>query len=242
MVFLAALRFGAAFFFVFFAAFFFGAALRFVAFFAPFFLVVFFFALRLVAFLGAVILGVLMRIQMLSPDSKFLNGTSYNAMFTIHGIIMIFFFLIPAIPAVLGNFLIPIMIGARDLAFPRLNLLSWYIFSLGGLLTLIAMIAGGVDTGWTPTTINWNNAPWPTQNLDRQWAGLGECLNYINCPSVTWDVSQLVADAYKAGLPLRFILYSADDQISSGKYFFSSDTGDWNARNRPTLQVTYGDP
>src|SRR5678809_230145 len=66
-----------------------------------------------------------------------------------HGLIMIFFFLIPSIPAVLGNFLIPLMIGARDLAFPRLNLLSWYIFIIGGIFTLTAVVTGGVDTGWT---------------------------------------------------------------------------------------------
>src|SRR5690242_9907461 len=66
-----------------------------------------------------------------------------------HGVTMIFFFLIPAIPAVLGNFLIPLMIGARDLAFPRLNLASWYLYIIGGLFTLVAAAAGGVDTGWT---------------------------------------------------------------------------------------------
>src|SRR3989442_1370758 len=69
--------------------------------------------------------------------------------FTMHGVVMIFFFLIPSIPAVLGNFLIPLMIGAKDLAFPRLNLSSWYIFNLGGLFTLYSIIRGGVDTGWT---------------------------------------------------------------------------------------------
>ncbi len=66
-----------------------------------------------------------------------------------HGVTMVFFFLIPSIPAVLGNFLVPLMIGARDLAFPRLNLASWYVFILGGAFTLIAAVAGGVDTGWT---------------------------------------------------------------------------------------------
>ena len=70
-------------------------------------------------------------------------------MFTMHGVVMVFFFLIPSIPAVLGNFLIPIMIGAKDLAFPRINLLSWYIYILGGLFTLTAALSGGVDTGWT---------------------------------------------------------------------------------------------
>jgi cytochrome c oxidase subunit I len=66
-----------------------------------------------------------------------------------HGIAMIFFFLIPSIPAVLGNFLIPLMIGARDLAFPRLNLLSWYLYVIGGIFTLFTMVNGGIDTGWT---------------------------------------------------------------------------------------------
>jgi cytochrome c oxidase subunit 1 len=91
----------------------------------------------------------LLRLELMTPQADMVQSETYNKLFTMHGVIMIFFFLIPAIPAVLGNFLIPIMIGARDLAFPRLNLLSWYIFNLGGLLTLIAMIAGGVDTGWT---------------------------------------------------------------------------------------------
>ena len=66
-----------------------------------------------------------------------------------HGVVMIFFFLIPSIPAVLGNFLIPLMIGARDLAFPKLNLLSWYIYMIGGLIGIWILIFGGVDTGWT---------------------------------------------------------------------------------------------
>src|SRR6186997_2913956 len=70
-------------------------------------------------------------------------------MFTLHGVVMIFFFLIPSIPAVLGNFMLPIMVGAKDLAFPRINLLSWYIYVVGGIFTLVAALSGGVDTGWT---------------------------------------------------------------------------------------------
>jgi cytochrome c oxidase subunit 1 len=73
----------------------------------------------------------------------------YNKLFTMHGVVMIFFFLIPSIPAVFGNFLIPLMIGAKDLAFPRLNLLSWYLYIIGGVIAIWAMLAGGVDTGWT---------------------------------------------------------------------------------------------
>src|SRR5437867_3339973 len=93
--------------------------------------------------------AVLMRLHLISPEGALFEPAAYNKLFTMHGIIMIFFFLIPSIPAVLGNFLVPMMIGARDLAFPRLNLLSWYVFILGGLFTLSALIAGGVDTGWT---------------------------------------------------------------------------------------------
>src|SRR6266581_2584003 len=99
-------------------------------------------------FLGG-FFAVLIRLELLTPGGDFVQAETYNKLFTMHGLIMIFFFLIPSIPAVLGNFLVPLMIGARDLAFPRLNLLSWYIYVLGGLFTLSALIAGGVDTGWT---------------------------------------------------------------------------------------------
>jgi len=91
----------------------------------------------------------LIRLELMTPQGDLVQSETYNKLFTMHGIIMIFFFLIPSIPAVLGNFLVPMMLGARDLAFPRLNLLSWYVFTLGGLFTLSAIIAGGVDTGWT---------------------------------------------------------------------------------------------
>ena len=91
----------------------------------------------------------LMRLNLIEPQGALLEPSTYNKLFTMHGLIMIFFFLAPSIPAVLGNFLIPLMIGARDLAFPRLNLLSWYLFMLGGGVFLYSVIAGGVDTGWT---------------------------------------------------------------------------------------------
>jgi cytochrome c oxidase subunit I len=89
------------------------------------------------------------RLELLTPRGDFVQADTYNKLFTMHGIVMVFFFLIPAIPAVLGNFLIPMMIGARDLAFPRINLASWYLYLAGALFTLYAMITGGVDTGWT---------------------------------------------------------------------------------------------
>ena len=91
----------------------------------------------------------MIRLELLTPQGDLVQSETYNQLFTMHGVIMIFFFLIPSIPAVLGNFLVPLMLGARDLAFPRLNLLSWYIFTLGALFTLTAVVTGGVDTGWT---------------------------------------------------------------------------------------------
>jgi cytochrome c oxidase subunit I len=91
----------------------------------------------------------LIRLELLTPNSDLLQSGTYNRVFTQHGIIMVFFFLIPSIPAILGNFLIPLMIGAKDLALPKINLLSWYFYMAGGTLTLYALLQGGVDTGWT---------------------------------------------------------------------------------------------
>ena len=91
----------------------------------------------------------LMRIELITPHGDLVTSEQYNKLFTLHGVTMVWFFLIPSIPTVLGNFLLPLMIGARDVAFPRLNLLSWYIFVLGGIFTLYSVVAGGVDTGWT---------------------------------------------------------------------------------------------
>src|SRR6184192_2996387 len=93
--------------------------------------------------------AVVMRLELATPAGDLVSDETYNKLFTMHGVTMVFFFLIPSIPAVLGNFLVPIMIGAKDLAFPKLNLASWYIFILGGLFAVYAMVAGGVDTGWT---------------------------------------------------------------------------------------------
>ncbi|MGC2502836.1 MAG: cbb3-type cytochrome c oxidase subunit I, partial [Silvibacterium sp.] len=97
-------------------------------------------------------LAALIRLELLTPQSDLMATDTYNKVFSMHGIIMVFFFLVPIAPAVLGNFLIPLMIGAKDVAFPRLNLLSWYLFILGGCFELYAIIWGGMDTGWTFTT------------------------------------------------------------------------------------------
>jgi cytochrome c oxidase subunit 1 len=109
--------------------------------------------LYLIAITGFFFIGgaaaALIRLDLLTPQGDLLSNEGYNRAFTIHGVIMVWFFLIPSIPSTFGNFLIPLMIGARDLAFPRLNLLSWYIYVLGGLVTIYVLVTGGVDTGWT---------------------------------------------------------------------------------------------
>src|SRR5215472_8187349 len=89
------------------------------------------------------------RLNLMTPEGSLIPADTYNRLFTLHGVIMVFFFLVPVVPAALGNFVLPMMIGARDLAFPRLNLLSWYLYTIGAIWTLYAMVAGGLDTGWT---------------------------------------------------------------------------------------------
>ncbi|MBI5474222.1 MAG: cytochrome c oxidase subunit I [Ignavibacteriae bacterium] len=91
----------------------------------------------------------LLRLELMTPQGDIVTAETYNKLFTMHGVVMIFFFLIPSIPAVLGNFLVPLMIGAKDLAFPKLNLMSWYVYNIGGIFALYALVNGGVDTGWT---------------------------------------------------------------------------------------------
>ncbi len=91
----------------------------------------------------------LIRLNLMNPGGGLVRADTYARLFTLHGVIMVWFFLIPSIPTVFGNFLLPIMIGARDVAFPKLNLASWYLFIIGGTFTLLALIMGGVDTGWT---------------------------------------------------------------------------------------------
>ncbi len=91
----------------------------------------------------------LMRINLLSPDGLIVSHEMYNRLFTMHGVVMVWFFLVPAIPVTLGNFVTPLMLGARDLAFPKVNLASWYLFVTGGVIALAGLALGGVDTGWT---------------------------------------------------------------------------------------------
>lgn len=102
----------------------------------------------LAAFLVAGILALVFRADLMTPNTE-LGRDLYNKLFTLHGAIMVFIFIIPAIPAALGNFFLPLMLGAKDVAFPRLNLLSFYIWVAGLVILLLAILAGNLDTGWT---------------------------------------------------------------------------------------------
>jgi cytochrome c oxidase subunit 1 len=138
------------------------------------------------------------RLELLTPKGDLMQADTYNKFFTMHGIVMVFFFLVPSIPATLGNFLVPMMIGARDLAFPRVNLLSWYIFIIGGTFALAAMIAGGVDTGWTfytPYSSTYSNSNVMLAAVGIFVAGFASILTGLNfivtihrmrAPGLTW--------------------------------------------------------
>ncbi|HXW97850.1 MAG TPA: cbb3-type cytochrome c oxidase subunit I, partial [Gemmatimonadales bacterium] len=103
----------------------------------------------LVSFLLGGIFAMVIRLELLTPGPTIIEALTYNRMFTLHGIVMIFLFMIPAIPAVFGNFFLPIMLGAKDVAFPRWNLVSFYLYFIGAVLAVWGMLHGGVDTGWT---------------------------------------------------------------------------------------------
>jgi cytochrome c oxidase subunit I len=154
--------------------------------------------------------AMLMRIELLTPRGDLVDSDTYNKLFTMHGIVMIFFFLIPSIPAVLGNFLIPIMIGAKDLAFPRINLLSWYIYIIGAIFTLSAVAAGGVDTGWTfyaPFSTSYSNTYVVATAIGVFIAGFSSILTGLNfivtihkmrAPGMTWTRLPLFCWAHYA--------------------------------------------
>ncbi len=102
-------------------------------------------------FLVGVTFAFLMRLELIAPGKTIVDPQTYNSLFTFHGVIMIFLFIIPGIPAAFGNFFLPIHIGAKDVAFPRLNLLSWWLYITGAGLAVYSLLSGAVpaDTGWT---------------------------------------------------------------------------------------------
>jgi len=143
--------------------------------------------------------ALLIRLELLTPAGDLVQADTYNKLFTMHGQVMVFFFLIPAIPAVLGNFLIPIMIGAKDLAFPRINLFSWYLLVIGGLLMMYTILTGGADTGWTfypPFSTAFAKSQVVTAALAIFVAGFSSILTGLNfivtihrmrAPGMTWS-------------------------------------------------------
>jgi cytochrome c oxidase subunit 1 len=154
--------------------------------------IVFFFAIAAVA-------AALMRMELITPAGDLLLSETYNRLFTLHGVLMVWFFLIPSIPSVLGNFVIPLMIGARDVAFPRLNLLSWYLLVFGGALAIYSILVGGVDTGWTfytPYSTAFSNSHVLTMVAGVFLAGFSSILTGLNfivtihqmrAPGMTWS-------------------------------------------------------
>ncbi|MEO8210546.1 MAG: cbb3-type cytochrome c oxidase subunit I [bacterium] len=150
-------------------------------------------------FIVAMFIGVLMRLEMLTPGETFMKPQTYNSLFTLHGVIMVFLFIIPSIPAIFGNFMLPLQIGAKDVQFPRLNLLSWYLYIIGGGLAIYSLFGGGgiMDTGWTfyvpysiRTTTNVSLSVFAAFVLG--FATILTGLNFITtihrlrCPGMTW--------------------------------------------------------
>jgi cytochrome c oxidase subunit 1 len=140
----------------------------------------------------------LLRYNLIVPQGMIGSAETYNRLFTLHGVVMVWFFLVPAVPVTLGNFLVPLMLGARDLAFPKLNLLSWYLFVAAGLVVLYALFAGGVDTGWTfytPLTSTYTNGhvvPTVVAIIIAGFSSIATGLNFIvtihrlRAPGMTW--------------------------------------------------------
>ena len=103
----------------------------------------------LLFFLVAGILAVFLRTELFTPAADYVSASTYNQLFTLHGALMVFLFIIPATPGALGNILLPLMLGAKDVAFPRLNLLSFWVYSVAAVMLLCTLVMGGLDTGWT---------------------------------------------------------------------------------------------
>jgi cytochrome c oxidase subunit 1 len=143
--------------------------------------------------------ALLIRLELLTPAGDLVQADTYNKLFTMHGMVMVFFFLIPSVPAVLGNFLVPMMIGAKDLAFPRINLLSWYLYIIAGIMMVHCIVTGGADTGWTfytPFSTAFANTKVIEAGLSIFVAGFSSILTGLNfvvtihrmrAPGLTWS-------------------------------------------------------
>jgi cytochrome c oxidase subunit 1 len=140
----------------------------------------------------------IVRLNLMTPSGGLVQADTYNKLFTLHGVIMVFFFLVPVVPTVLGNFFLPMMIGAKDLAFPRINLASWYLFVIGAAWAVLALIAGGVDTGWTfytpysTSSSHYNVVPTMIGVVISGFSSIFTGLNFIvtthkmRAPGLTW--------------------------------------------------------
>jgi cytochrome c oxidase subunit I len=150
------------------------------------------------AFILGGIFAAAIRIELTTPQGDFVSADTYNRLFTMHGVAMVFFVLVPVVPAVLGNFVLPLMIGAKDVAFPKINLLSWYVFVIGFIFTISAMVIGGVDTGWTfytPYSSNYSSSNVFMTGIGVFIAGFSSILTGLNfmvtvhrmrAPGMTW--------------------------------------------------------
>jgi cytochrome c oxidase subunit I len=167
-------------------------------------------------FIGG-IFATLIRIELATPNADLVDSNTYNKLFSSHGIVMVFLFLVPSIPATLGNFLIPPMVGAKDLAFPRINLLSWYIYVVGALFIMYALMTGGIDTGWTfytPLSSTYSNSYVIATALGVFIAGFSSILTGLNfvvtihrmrAPGMTWFRMPLFVWAHYATSLLQIL-------------------------------------
>ncbi len=167
-------------------------------------------------FIGGIFAS-LIRLELATPAADLVDSNTYNKLFSSHGIVMVFLFLVPSIPATLGNFLIPPMIGAKDLAFPRINLLSWYIYIVGGLFILYVLLTGGIDTGWTfytPLSTTYSNSYVIATALGVFIAGFSSILTGLNfvvtihrmrAPGMTWFRMPLFVWAHYATSLLQIL-------------------------------------
>ena len=152
-------------------------------------------------FVVGIIIGLLMRLELIAPGRTIMDAQTYNQFFTLHGVIMIFLFIIPGLPAIFGNFFLPIQIGAEDVAFPRLNLLSWYIYIIGATMVIVSLFlpGGPIDTGWTfyipysvRSTTNVSMALFSAFVLGFSsiLTGLNFIVPFIECGLPEWDFSE----------------------------------------------------
>jgi cytochrome c oxidase subunit I len=167
-------------------------------------------------FIGGIFAS-LIRLELATPNADLVDSNTYNKLFSSHGIVMVFLFLVPSIPATLGNFLIPPMIGAKDLAFPRINLLSWYIYIIGGLFIMYVLLTGGIDTGWTfytPLSTTYSNGYVIATAVGVFIAGFSSILTGLNfvvtihrmrAPGMTWFRMPLFVWAHYATSLLQIL-------------------------------------